>query len=69
MKLKFGKYKPTAKNPKGIDICFINSGYLKWISDQDWFIAKFPKEMLAVQKELEDREFSHSHFYEDKVNL
>jgi len=62
MKMPFGKY-------KGVDIAFINSAYLQWVNNQDWFIDKYEKECLAVEKELEEREFSHSHFYEDKIKV
>ena len=63
MKMPFGKY-------RGHDICFINSGYLKWLIDQDWFVMKQPEILvLAVEKELELRDMDSSHFYEDKIRV
>ena len=61
-KMPFGKY-------KGIDIIFINSGYLRWLLNEDWFISKDDDLVLAVEKELELRDMDDSHFYEDKVNI
>ena len=63
MKMPFGKHKT-------IDIAFINSGYLKWLIGEDWFVMKSDETLVvAVEKELEEREFSHSHFYDDKVKV
>jgi len=62
MKMPFGKY-------KGHDICFINSGYLRWLLDQDWFLRRDENEILAIEKELELRDMDSSHFYEDKINV
>jgi len=59
----FGKY-------RDIELCFINSGYLKWLIDQDWFLKKFSEpEIMAVETELEIRDMDNSHFYEDKVSV
>jgi len=70
MKLPFGKYGPKNFPPDGVDIAFINSGYLKWLVEQDWFIMKTDEKIVvAVEKELEEREFAHSHFYEDKIGF
>ena len=64
MKMPWGEY-------KGVDIVFINSNYLKWIIDQDWFLAKSQNELLCcdIEKELNERDFSHGHFYDDKVRV
>lgn len=62
MKLPFGKY-------KGIHIDFVNSGYLKWLCDQDWFMDKFPEELNTVEEELNRRDYEDGHFYEDKVHI
>ena len=63
MKMSFGKY-------KGISICFINSGYLQFLIKQDWFVMKYDEEVVvAVEKELYERDRGRSHFYEDKVIL
>ena len=63
MKLPFGKY-------KNIDLCFVNSGYLKWLIGQDWFVMERPEaEVIAVEKELELRDMDSSHFYKDKVKV
>ena len=60
MKMKYGKY-------KGIELSLINSGYLKWLLEQDWFLKRNEAEILLIEKELVERDFSHGHFYEDKV--
>jgi len=61
MKMLFGKY-------RGVSLEFINSGYLQWLIDQDWFLKKYSEpEIIAVERELELREMDNSHFYEDKV--
>jgi uncharacterized protein (DUF3820 family) len=62
MKIPFGKY-------KGVDICFVNSGYLKWLIEQEWFFMKKEHEdfVVVVEKELEWRENTGAHFYQDKV--
>ena len=63
MKMLFGKY-------RGVDICFINTGYLRWLIDQDWFLFKrSEQEVIAIEKELEIRDMDNSHFYEDKINI
>ena len=63
MKMPFGKY-------KSVDLAFINSGYLNWLIGQDWFVMKSDESLvLAVETELGQREFSGSHFYDDKVNV
>jgi len=68
MKMKFGKYGPRNFPPDGADIVFINSDYLRWLLDSDWFLLNRPEEeALAVEKELEERTFNHSHFFLDKV--
>lgn len=69
MHMPWGKYGPEKFPPRGADICFINSGYLRWLSGQEWFFMKKGNEELvvAIEKELEMRENSGGHFYEDKV--
>lgn len=67
MKMPFGKYGPSSLNPKGVSLEFINSGYLKWLLEQDWFIMKDDALVLAVEHELKLREKDSSHFYQDKV--
>ena len=64
MKMPFGKY-------RGVELCFINSGYLKWLIDQDWFLRKSENELLIcdIEKELELRDIDNSHFWEDKVKI
>ena len=63
MKMPFGKY-------RGFDLAFINSGYLKWLIDQDWFVMKSNENtVVAVEKELGERDFAKSHFYDDKVDI
>jgi len=63
MKLPFGKY-------RDIELCFINSGYLKWLIDQDWFVMERPEaEVIAVEKELELRDMDSSHFWKNKVRV
>ncbi len=57
------------KKYTGVDICFINSGSLKWLLNQDFFIM--PKEnediVVAVEEELRERDTYDDHFSEDKV--
>ena len=63
MKMPFGKY-------KGVDLAFINSGYLNWLINQDWFVMKSDESLVvAVEKELDERERGKSHFYDDKVSI
>jgi len=64
MKMPWGKY-------NNIDICFLNSGYLKWLITQEWFFMPKKNEdlVVAVEKELKERELSNGHFYEDKVRV
>lgn len=59
MKLKFGKY-------KNVDICFVNSGYLRWLKRMD-FVED--DEMVEIERELQLRDMDNSHFYEDKVKV
>ena len=61
-KLCFGKY-------VNISIDFINSGYLKWLVDEDWFDEKYPEHAEAVEDELNKRDHEQSHFYKDKVHV
>ena len=62
MKMPFGKY-------KGHSLCFLNSGYLKWLIGQDWFINRDDALVLAVEAELKERDRAYSHFYEDKIKI
>lgn len=63
----FGKYGPKKFPPNGVDICFINSGYLKWLLEQDWFVEGYDKLFVAVEEELALRDRSDAHFYDDLV--
>ena len=67
--MTFGKYGPKNFPPRGVDICFINSGYLKWITEQEGiFMDKRNEELIVeIEKELKWREDTNSHFYQDKV--
>jgi hypothetical protein len=68
MKMPFGKYGPKHFPPDGVSIEFINSGYLKWLIDQDFMLKnKDETLLLAIEKELKDRDDYNEHFYEDKV--
>ncbi len=69
MKIPFGKYGPKKFPPNGVDLCLINSGYLKWLIDQDWFLRDARNELLccAIEEELNLRNADDSHFYQDKV--
>lgn len=63
MKMPFGKY-------KNISLEFINSGYLKWLLQQDWFLNNYDDHLIiCVEMELNVRDLDGSHFYEDKVKL
>ena len=64
MKMHFGKY-------KGIEICFVPSGYLKWLLNEDWFVMKEENQILCCQIEADmaKRDMDNSHFYEDKVKV
>ena len=62
MRMPFGKY-------KDVDLCFVNSGYLKWLIDQDWFVDKDSDLVLEVERELKLRDMDSSHFYIDKVEV
>ena len=63
MKMPFGKY-------KNVDLAFINSGSLKWLIGEDWFIMKSDENLVvAVENELDERERGRSHFYDDKVKV
>lgn len=56
----FGKY-------KGTNVVFVNSGYLKWLLDQDWFPEHRDYDM--VEEEINRRDHEFDHFYEDKVQV
>lgn len=62
MRLTFGKY-------KDISIDFVNSGYLKWLIEQDWFEEKFQDQWDGVTDELSTRDYEQAHFYADKVHI
>lgn len=68
MKMPFGQFGPKNFPPDGVDICFINSGYLKWLREQEWFFMPKRNENLvvAVEKEWKLREDT-GHFWQDKV--
>lgn len=69
MKMTFGKYGPAHFSPNGVSIEFINSGYLKWLMQADWFIMSTKHEDLrcAVEAELVNRDDWDAHFWKDKV--
>ncbi len=70
MHIPFGKYDPKNCPPNGADICFINSGYLKWLINQDWFLGRSDETLLLeIEKELNLRDLNGDHFYEDKINI
>lgn len=62
MRFSFGKY-------KDISVEFVNSGYLKWLLDQDWFEEKYPDDYEFVVEEHGRRDDEQSHFYGDKVYI
>ena len=63
MKMPFGKY-------KGISLEFINSGYFKWLLEQDFILKpRFEDLVVAIENEMQLRDLDSSHFYEDKVNV
>ena len=68
-RMTFGKYGPKPFPPNGVDIAFINSGYLKWVvGEESIFMDKRHEDLIvAIEKELKWREDSDSHFYQDKV--
>lgn len=70
-KMTFGKYGPSKTHPQGMDIAFINSSYLRWALEQDWFwrIRSSAELEKAIERELEVRDRSDGHFYEDKVKV
>lgn len=72
MKMPWGKYGPIKNPPNGVDIAFINSGYLKWLLEQDWFLDDEKNELLilAFEDELKYRDQNNCHFYgEDKITV
>lgn len=70
MKMPFGKYGPQPLHPNGVDLVFINSGYLKWLTEQDWMLKRKDETLLvAIEEELKKRDNEYSHFYEDKVKV
>ena len=60
MKMPFGKH-------KDIDICFISSGYLKYLLGEDWFIEKDNDLVVEVEKEYKRRDETGQHFWDTKV--
>ena len=63
-KMPWGKY-------RDVGLWAINSGYLKWVIDQDWFLKDARNELLccAIEKEIELRDLDNSHFYKDKATV
>ena len=61
-RMPWGKY-------KDIDICFISSGYLKYLLGEDWFIDKDDDLVVAVENEYKHREETGQHFWNTKVAL
>lgn len=60
MKMPFGKH-------RGVSLELINSNYLRWLIEEDWFIDRDDDLVVAVEEELKDRDKWDGHFYEDKV--
>jgi hypothetical protein len=67
MKMPFGKYSSKNFPPNGVDIAFINSGYLKWLVATDDIVKKYDALIHEVEQELKYRDDNGCHFYEDKV--
>jgi uncharacterized protein (DUF3820 family) len=68
MKMPFGKYSKIHYPPDGVSLEFINSGYLKWLMNQDFMLERKDETLLlAVEKELKFREENNCHFWKDKV--
>lgn len=68
MHMNFGKYGPEHFPPNGVDVAFINSGYLRWLMKQSWFVNKDDDLVVAVERELAYRDNQNCHFDEDKVS-
>ena len=63
MKMPWGKY-------RGVELCFINSGYFRWLLNEDWFLKSAQEDfILAIEREMELRDMDSSHFYQDKVDV
>jgi hypothetical protein len=64
MKFKKGKY-------ADIDCCFVNSGYLKSLMSQDWFITDWEnKELISdIQCQLDDRKLNDNNLLYDIVDV
>jgi len=60
MKMPFGKH-------RGVSLELINSNYLRWLIEEDWFIDRDDDLVVAVETELKERDKWDGHFYEDKV--
>jgi len=60
MKMPFGKH-------RGVSLELINSNYLRWLIEEDWFIDRDDDLVVAVEEELKDRDKWDNHFYDDKV--
>ena len=70
MRFMFGKYGPSRIHPQGVDVAFINSGYLRWVANQDFMDKPDKQDLLVeVQKELKYRDQNNCHFEADKVSL
>jgi len=69
MRFPFGRYGPKHFPPNGVDVCFVNSGYLKWfVNDERIFMDKRNEKIIvACQNELRLRDQDNSHFYQDKI--
>ncbi len=72
MRMTFGKYGPgkSGRHPRGVDVTFINSGYLRWVAEQDFMDESGRWDLLfAIQDELKYRDLNNCHFDDDKVVL
>ncbi len=56
--IPFGKF-------KGKDLTAVGSGYLIWLRNEEWFEEKYPDLAEDVGEEIQIRERSKGHFWED----
>ena len=47
---------------KGKDIVDVDSEYLRWLLEQDWFLNKFKDLTKAIEEELNHRTKMNCHF-------
>jgi uncharacterized protein (DUF3820 family) len=56
--IPFGKF-------KGKVLEEINSGYLRWLAEEEWFEKKYPELIEPVEDELNWRTTMNRHFYDE----